>query len=181
MSTAFIQASLPLCVCIQLKGTPTTMGTRATSAAPCIYFSRGTCTRGEACLFSHTPSTDPLIPRFTAFPKAPCKFFLSGLCRNGDQCQFHHPPQNRNLNRNLHRPSADVTGGPLTGTPPDSWRSQDGTSWRSGARTSTLGFASSPCKFFVQGRCTKGAQCPFPHVKSGNIGVPVVKVRAIVA
>ncbi|XP_047057420.1 zinc finger CCCH domain-containing protein 4 [Lolium rigidum] len=47
----------------------------------CVFFVRGSCTRGNTCPFSHS----------TRAPKPVCKFFLTLQgCKNGSSCSFSH-------------------------------------------------------------------------------------------
>ncbi|XP_044975687.1 zinc finger CCCH domain-containing protein 4 [Hordeum vulgare subsp. vulgare] len=47
----------------------------------CVFFVRGSCTRGNTCPFSHSSRA----------PKPVCKFFLTLQgCRNGSSCSFSH-------------------------------------------------------------------------------------------
>ncbi|WJX19938.1 RNA helicase [Trifolium repens] len=49
--------------------------------SPCVYFMRGSCTRGNSCSFSHTFQSK----------RPQCKFFFSLQgCRNGESCLFSH-------------------------------------------------------------------------------------------
>lgn len=49
--------------------------------SPCVYFMRGSCSRGNSCSFSHTLQAK----------RPQCKFFFSLQgCRNGGSCLFSH-------------------------------------------------------------------------------------------
>ncbi|XP_031261633.1 DExH-box ATP-dependent RNA helicase DExH8 [Pistacia vera] len=57
-------------------------GSHVLGEAPlCVYFARGSCSRGSQCAFSHSLQAK----------KPTCKFFFSLQgCRNGDSCGFSH-------------------------------------------------------------------------------------------
>ena len=63
------------------QGAPAFYADRA-QQAPCRYYSRGTCAKGESCPMSHgTPK-----PKLQGV----CFDFAKGLCRRGDMCRFTH-------------------------------------------------------------------------------------------
>ncbi|TFK94195.1 hypothetical protein K466DRAFT_536709 [Polyporus arcularius HHB13444] len=119
---------------------------------PCRYFQQGHCNRGTACKFSHSPrkqGEDP--PRTTATAPPACQYYLQGSCQFGDGCHYLHPRCD---------PRAPII------TPPPA----------SGCdRTFPADTSPSPsygaCKYFLQGRCTKGHTCSFWHPKPSS---PVV-------
>lgn len=140
---------------------------RGARPPPCSYYLRGTCTRGTLCTFSHTGSPASTLPKSptSTFVKAPCKFFQQGRCKNGLQCPFGHPSPDRDNKSN----TTSVTSRPPRGISPDAHRSSDSPSWRSGSQTpmvSSIVVMPSPCKYFLEGRCTKGDKCNFPHIGS---------------
>lgn len=81
--------------------------------APCSFFARGACKRGDACPFSHStsgsiqekPTGDNntpkgVSPKPTDAPDSrsqiPCHFYLKGSCLKGAACPFSHPSQDKN-------------------------------------------------------------------------------------
>jgi len=81
--------------------------------APCIFFARGACRKGEACPFSHsTPGPLPVkttgdkivsqavLPKPADAPDSrsqiPCHFYLQGSCLKGTACPFYHPSRDKN-------------------------------------------------------------------------------------
>ena len=99
----------------------------------CRFFALGTCTRGEACAYSHevTSSSGPRsgpnlsvhTPSFTTLPTSPakvtgipCRFHLLGRCNKGVDCPYEHlnediPTSNSKQNaqlESLHVPSEPI-------------------------------------------------------------------------
>lgn len=77
----------------------------------CKFFALGTCTRGQACTYSHEvassgslrPGAAPFVlsPPFTASPISPaetngipCRFHLLGRCNKGIECLYEHSKEN---------------------------------------------------------------------------------------
>lgn len=77
----------------------------------CSFFALGTCTRGQACTYSHDaasstgnrPGAAPLMPPplFTASSTSPaktngipCRFHLLGRCNKGIDCPYEHRNEN---------------------------------------------------------------------------------------
>ena len=73
----------------------------------CKFFPLGTCTRAQACTYSHEvvpsgrlrPDASPFVapPRFTTLPISPaetsgipCRFHLLGRCNKGTDCPYKH-------------------------------------------------------------------------------------------
>ncbi|KAF5672044.1 hypothetical protein FHETE_3916 [Fusarium heterosporum] len=54
---------------------------------PCMFYARGTCTKGTACRFSHAraTATPPTRP-----PQRPCRYFIRGHCKKAEACNFSH-------------------------------------------------------------------------------------------
>ena len=67
------------------------VGCMAAAPRVCSFFLRGTCTKGDACVFSHEAPPGVTIPDAPAAkPKRICTFFLRGACTKGDDCVFSH-------------------------------------------------------------------------------------------
>uniref|UniRef100_A0A5S6Q3E8 Cleavage and polyadenylation specificity factor subunit 4 n=2 Tax=Trichuris muris TaxID=70415 RepID=A0A5S6Q3E8_TRIMR len=55
-------------------------GMDKTGSAVCVFFLRGTCSRGILCPLRHISGEKAVV----------CKHWLRGLCKKGDQCEFLH-------------------------------------------------------------------------------------------
>ena len=62
------------------------------SKTPCSFFAKGSCTKGESCLFSHSlPAGGGGAAAVTITKsKTICSFFVKGICTKGDSCRFSH-------------------------------------------------------------------------------------------
>ena len=109
--------------------------------APCPFYAFGSCSRGDACHFSHGGSSDsgpiPSPPQLKLGPKVPCRFFAAGNCTRGESCSFAHEESST--------PSA--SGTPLSVPQPPAPDSP----------------SKGPCPFFAKGNCRNGDACPFAH------------------
>ena len=108
---------------------------------PCRYYALGSCSKGDACQFTHEGSDDSArsaAPRLESSPRVPCRYFAGGLCAKGDSCSFAHEKS--------PQPSASVDLVPVPQLYTDT-RSQ------------------IPCQFFAKGYCRNGDVCPFAHSK----------------
>lgn len=105
---------------------------------PCRHYARGSCLRGEACLFVHEGpgASISVTPGLEANPKVPCRFFARGNCTR-HPCPFAHKPS--------PKPSAPAAPLPVAQEPILAPQSQ------------------LRCRFFVKGRCRNGDTCPFAH------------------
>ncbi|GBE86216.1 hypothetical protein SCP_0900950 [Sparassis crispa] len=143
---------------------PSTFSTNANRL--CVHFVRGDCRFGDRCRDRHvvpdSPAAElkspilisPVSSKVTPTDKyiddaAICLYFRQGSCRFGDQCRLLHTPEALKTASLL---SISSTG--LQPSNEQSWSASKA------GKVSVFG----PCKFFVQGRCTQGAACLFPHV-----------------
>jgi len=147
---------------------------------PCRFWSQGTCMKGDQCSFSHsnlTSSSGALSvgtsPGHGALSSASnwragpaphvatrigsCKFYARGSCQAGNSCHFSHL-------------------GPETTTALSSPPRANALAAVSFNQTAAFGIRS-PCKFFLQGRCT-AQQCPFLHTKGSTPSIPPIVARA---
>ena len=113
----------------------------------CVYHMKGRCVRGTTCKFSHAPDTPRDSPSVHG---AICEFYKRGCCRFGDQCRLYHPPLASQAIPAPH-PPLQVTSPPASN--------------HFNSHSPTLpSLTSMPCKFYDQGRCTKGTACSFSHI-----------------
>eukprot|EP00668_Euglena_longa_P014149 GGOE01018123.1.p1 GENE.GGOE01018123.1~~GGOE01018123.1.p1 ORF type:complete len:512 (+),score=140.33 GGOE01018123.1:64-1599(+) len=123
----------------------------------CLHFAKGYCSQGRSCPFSHDPTWG--IPEYGAAPthdEMPvCIHWTAGHCRNGAKCPFGHPE--------APQPAAPKSA---KSPPRLSWSPTQGQS--KGKGTNGAGRAPPACKFFMQGLCNKGLQCPFLHPETNE-------------
>jgi hypothetical protein len=60
----------------------------ASSAPPCLFFSKGNCQNGASCVFSH--AAEHISAENTDSSSKPCVFFQAGRCQFGAACKFQH-------------------------------------------------------------------------------------------
>ncbi|KAJ2984994.1 hypothetical protein NUW54_g10303 [Trametes sanguinea] len=165
--------------------------TPSSSPRVCIYHSQGRCTKGDQCRFYHPPAaktsktvqTEPANPNVSTKcrGRAPplhgppsvdmpaCEFHQRGYCRFGERCKLNHSSSGTAAPAPLYVPPgiADRTRKSI---PLKSKLSPSAPFFRPAAARDEAGLnrgkASTfgPCKFFTQNRCTKGSECPFPHI-----------------
>ncbi|KAI9064073.1 hypothetical protein FKP32DRAFT_1625776 [Trametes sanguinea] len=168
--------------------------TPSSSPRVCIYHSLGRCTKGDQCRFYHPPiaktsqtvepepanpslstkcrgGTPPLCGLLSVGTPA-CEFHQRGYCRFGERCRLRHSSSGTITPAPLYAP-LNIADEPKKSIPLESKLSPSAPSFRPSSSASreeaglSRGKASTfgPCKFFAQNRCTKGSECPFPHIK----------------
>ena len=146
------------------------MSTPATTTPLCSFYMRNACTRGDQCQFSHSiPQNSPFTQQ--RISRTPCSFYLLGNCKNGAQCRFLHPNSVNQVSsvnwrdRSLLETSAVPEHVSAVGAVP-LWRGPDdpvnGPRRDVAPRSKPPVFG--PCRYYIQGRCTKGDTCPYPHL-----------------
>eukprot|EP00536_Pseudo-nitzschia_multiseries_P000871 jgi/Psemu1/321812/estExt_fgenesh1_pg.C_110016 len=82
--------------------------------------------------------------------KGPCRFFAQGKCNRGNSCPYSHE-----------------SGGGNSGFGGGFQSNQNN---KSNTNNRQGGGKKGPCRFFAQGRCKKGNDCPFSHDAGGGGG-----------
>lgn len=142
---------------------------RAFKTQICKYFLQGTCQKGTACSFAHgehelNTAAPPqmgaeaaAMAEFNAlvaggaggkaggkgFKTRMCNYFMMGTCTKGEACTFAHGEH-----------EMQPGGNPNAGMPMMS-ASADG--------STSSGFKTRMCKFFMMGQCQKGEACSYAH------------------
>lgn len=114
---------------------------RPAGPAPCHFFARGLCNKGDNCVYSHAGSSKAttskdIMSADPPRPQLPCRFFADGRCAKGEKCLYAHIQ-------------------PTTVTSEES-RSEH-------IETLTDPGLNIVCKFFARGACLHGDLCAFPH------------------
>lgn len=128
------------------------------TSKPCLYYPRGACKEGSACRFSHvdgrtlqrtsTPSSTQ--PRTTT--PGVCSFWQQRRCTKGDACAYSHSDTTQD--RTSWRTSASITASVIEPPNPPTARNS---AWAAGWSPKL------PCKYWQEGRCSKGDACTFGH------------------
>lgn len=116
----------------------------------CRHFLEGKCNRGVECRFSHGPAAPVLAQPAGGLIGDVCRHFLEGKCNYGDACRFPHgfapAPLPRQMSRPMSRPMPATMA--LVYQP----------------SVAAAGSGGNVCKHFLEGKCTYGDNCRFPHV-----------------
>ncbi|KAK9868243.1 hypothetical protein WJX84_006440 [Apatococcus fuscideae] len=132
----------------------------------CFDFTKGLCTRGEACKYSHDIA---LIVKVNSQERGICFDFLRGQCSRGLLCRFSHDLSNitsqssqagKTTRRNAPICYDFVKGLCSRGT--DCRYSHDINSIINGTRGSING-SHEICYDFTRGRCSRGTACRYSH------------------
>lgn len=144
------------------------------SARPCKFYAmNGLCRKGDSCSYLHDASASSKPPIESSASASwgtnqsqqslrPCKFYaMYGLCRKGDSCFYLHDPS---------ASSEPLTKSPLPSPPPS--RNEPNLEdeatwdvpWTSEPWDSAPSKVNAPCKFFGQGYCNRGDDCPLLHI-----------------
>eukprot|EP00929_Paragymnodinium_shiwhaense_P108260 TRINITY_DN7458_c0_g2_i2.p1 TRINITY_DN7458_c0_g2~~TRINITY_DN7458_c0_g2_i2.p1 ORF type:complete len:829 (-),score=129.94 TRINITY_DN7458_c0_g2_i2:32-2518(-) len=128
---------------------------------PCRYYAENRCNRDD-CPFLHEDPrqsepprdshrreeprrqerrADSREPTHREPEPPPCKFYLAGRCERGERCTFSHR-------------AVSSRDAPPSREPPREYREE-----RREQRQPEMPM----CKFYVEGRCNKGNNCPFSH------------------
>ncbi|CAL9076038.1 unnamed protein product [Musa acuminata var. zebrina] len=116
----------------------------------CFYFiaSPTTCTKGSKCEYRHSEGA-----RFN--PKD-CLYWLKGNCLN-PRCTFRH------------RPLESLFGNPRAMAVPAEPSSSTAVQVAERPPPNNINRNTTPCYFFMKGKCLKGDECPFRH----GVGTPL--------
>ncbi|CAL9051796.1 unnamed protein product [Musa banksii] len=116
----------------------------------CFYFiaSPTTCTKGSKCEYRHSEGA-----RFN--PKD-CLYWLKGNCLN-PRCTFRH------------RPLESLFGNPRAMAVPAEPSSSTAVQVADRPPPNNINRNTTPCYFFMKGKCLKGDECPFRH----GVGTPL--------
>lgn len=100
----------------------------------CKFFALGTCTRGQACTYSHEvasagalrPGAAPFVPSpYSAAPQIssagtgwiPCRFHLLGRCNKGTDCPYEHVNENTSTSKHGQKSQNEGVDRPPDSTP----------------------------------------------------------------
>ena len=124
----------------------------------CFDFTKGACTRGSACRYSHDVAT---IVAVNSAERGACFDFLRGACRRGLLCRFSH-----DAGAPLPHAPGSVGGVPTpAGLPPPRVGSAGSAGpgpGSAGQPPLSAGFRAA-CFDFARGTCGRGAACRYSH------------------
>eukprot|EP00201_Polytomella_parva_P021419 CAMPEP_0175040030 /NCGR_PEP_ID=MMETSP0052_2-20121109/997_1 /TAXON_ID=51329 ORGANISM="Polytomella parva, Strain SAG 63-3" /NCGR_SAMPLE_ID=MMETSP0052_2 /ASSEMBLY_ACC=CAM_ASM_000194 /LENGTH=1419 /DNA_ID=CAMNT_0016302117 /DNA_START=59 /DNA_END=4315 /DNA_ORIENTATION=- len=104
----------------------------------CFEFTKGQCTRGDKCKYSHDLAT---IVQFNSKEKGICFDFLRNQCNRGLLCRFSHDLSNITQQCQAYNACATTTA----------------TSAKPGSKPNAI------CYDFVKGLCQRGGECKYSH------------------
>jgi hypothetical protein len=122
----------------------------------CYDFTKGLCTRGDKCKFSHDIAT---IVQFNSKEKGICFDYLRNQCHRGLLCRFSHDLSNiaqqcQVFNSNGAAVPGGAGGGMAGGMPGGA---------PGGGPMPTKNRSGSICYDFVKGVCSRGPDCRYSH------------------
>ncbi|CAN0030194.1 unnamed protein product [Discosporangium mesarthrocarpum] len=135
------------------------------SPPDCHFFLTSSCSKGDGCQFRHS-----LAAKASG---TVCRYWQIGFCKDDANCSFQHPTGGGKG----HPPSL---GRPLAGARYSGGSGRGNTGGhalgggRGGGRTQSydkLQRNKTPCVYFQQGNCVKGAACQFLHTIEDAVGV----------
>jgi hypothetical protein len=131
----------------------------------CTYYLRDSCTQGTNCRFTHP--VNPLST--TPLPRKVCAHFLRGACQFGSACRQSHETRDEVCGSRdvASQPTQDSSRKVSPTSSPTQTISDDPPSMQSllHQTKSVLGV----CRYFAQGRCTKGTRCTFSHDQQNTL------------
>ncbi|KAG2488053.1 hypothetical protein HYH03_013358 [Edaphochlamys debaryana] len=111
----------------------TSVGSQEGKAQICFDFTKGVCSRGDKCKYSHDLAT---IVHFNSKEKGICFDYLRNQCHRGLLCRFSHDLSNI---------------------------AQQCQAYNNGAKENKGAKPNAICYDFVKGVCQRGAECRYSH------------------
>lgn len=100
-------------------------------------------------VYSTGPAGENMRRKFMAFKTKPCKFFRQERCSNGDACTYLH---DASTDAGREKKKKDVTEEMMMVEEMKETKRKDDPFYK-----------TKVCRFFQQGRCTKGDGCGYIH------------------